>query len=105
MSFSSSTIRISSAIRPPFQAKFSFRRLGCTPTRQRVASKPQADQRPSVRNAGEVHLAGVFLDDLVDDGEPQPGALLACRNVWFDNALPVLRETDAVVGDLDLDFV
>ena len=45
--------------------------------------------------------AAVFLYDLLDDGQPQPGPLLARGDVRLEEPRPVLGQADAVVLDGD----
>src|SRR3990170_1364177 len=97
MSRSSSTIRMSSAIaRSPCKCR-SFG--GLAALGERVAGETQRDARSPAIGGGEGHVAAVLLDDLVDDREPEPGALVARRHIGLDDALAILRQAHAVVLD------
>ena len=53
---------------------------------------------------GKAHRAKMFLHDLLDDREPQPGAAGARRDIGFDDALTVGGQTDAGIGNFDADL-
>src|SRR6185369_6552052 len=100
MSRSSSTIRISSAIGSPFSFGCFGRALALG---EGIARKIEGHHRAAALGRSEGHFAAMFLDDLLDDGEAETGALLARGHVGLGDPLAVLRQTDPVVGDRDRD--
>jgi hypothetical protein len=74
-----------------------------------VRGEREGDFRPRAPVSGSVERLGirqderasVFLDDLLDDGEPEPGALLARGHIGLEERRAVFRQADAVVGDGD----
>ena len=45
--------------------------------------------------------AAMFFDDLLDDGQPQPGTFVARGNIGFKQSRSIFRKPDAIVGDVD----
>ncbi len=72
-------------------------------------AKRQADHRHrpemaiAVENSGilQRQRAAMFLDDLLDDGQAQPGALTAGRHIGFKQPCAVLGQAYAIVGNGD----
>src|SRR3954467_11233141 len=60
-----------------------------------------SDQRAAPRYVLELDLAEMLLDDLLDDGEAEPGALGAGGHIGLGHPRPLGGEADAGVGDLD----
>ena len=68
-----------------------------------IAGKAQGDFGAAALKRSESHVAAVLLDDLVDDGETKAGALLPCGHIGFDDALAVIGQADAIVGNCHCD--
>src|SRR5688572_12558881 len=101
MSCSSSTTRMSSAInRSPlkYACAASFGCLAAGARGGRLAGETQRRAGSAFGRGGEIELAAVLLDDLLDDREAEPGALVARGYVRFHDPHSFLRQTDAVVG-------
>src|SRR6056297_1941692 len=101
MSRSSSTIRMS--LIPPSLG----RRGPCTCFFAAMQRQAHHRPRPDMRARGERvgilqhQRAAMFLDDLLDDRQAQPGALLARCHVGLEQPRAVLRKADAVIGNGD----
>src|SRR6056297_3961626 len=101
ISRSSSTIKIS--LIPPSYSLFLFgfeifRRA------QRQAQNghgARARARAECRRILKRQRATMFLDDLLDDRQAQPGALFACCHVGLEEARAILWQAHAIVGDAD----
>src|SRR3954466_13930953 len=70
-------------------------------TAQRVAVKDETHKAAPARFILKVDAAEMFLDDLLDDGEAEAGALGAGGHIGFGQALALGRKADAGIGDLD----
>ena len=104
MSCSSSTIRISSAIRHHRHRVLIIRTAVRRFVRRRSgrARPRRSEMRTSVPppdRSSEGDLAAMFLDDLLDDREAEPGALRARRHIGFGDPVAVLRQADAGVAE------
>src|SRR5436309_8649388 len=71
---------------------------------ERVAIEDHPHQRAAAGRILELDLAEMLLDDLLDDGEAEPGALGAGGHIGFGHPRPFDREADAGVDDLDRDL-
>ena len=58
-------------------------------------------QRAAAGAVLELDLAEMLLDDLLDDGEAEAGALGAGGHIGLGHPRPLGRQADAGVGDLD----
>ena len=55
-----------------------------------------------VGGVAQLDAATVILDDAADDGEAEPGALLARRDIRLEQPVAIfLRQTDPIVDDID----
>src|SRR5665213_4118848 len=108
MSASSSTMRISAAM--PLSAHFVLL-FGFGVTRMAGGGETNTQPGPAlpgdfIGGVVQFDAAAMVLNDTADDGEPQPGALFACRDIRFEQPAAVfLRQTDAVIDHIDDDVV
>src|SRR3954462_9357370 len=69
-----------------------------------AAIEDHPDQRATPECVLELDLAEMLLDDLLDDGEAEAGALGAGGHVGLGHPRPFGRQADAGVTDLDPDL-
>src|SRR5476651_2216228 len=70
----------------------------------RVAPEYQTDARTATLAVLEQQRAAMVFHDLLDDREPQPGALAACRHIRLGQAVAAFpRQALAIVLDDDTD--
>ena len=62
-----------------------------------------SSRSPAARAVGKGQRPAMFFNDLLDDSQPKPRPPLARRYVRLGNALALVRQADAVVGDRNLD--
>src|SRR5690606_20916541 len=109
ISSSSSTTRMSDAIVDLFRSTCSLAHpcpasplIGCC--RQQHSHHCAYTAVEGGWSVVQLQPAAMVLDDLLDDSEPQAGALLARRHVRLEQPLPVLaRQALAIVHHADLD--
>ena len=92
--------------------RFRFGDVGASGTasarRRQTAAASRRRAAPGRMSAASSQLdaAAMVFQNPADDGEPEAGALFACRDIGFEQARPVfLRQADAVVDDVDHDVV
>src|SRR3546814_9998766 len=105
MSCSSSTTRISSAMCSTVHC--SVFRMNAAPSAQageRLGVENEPDERAPLPSVLELDRPEMLLDDLLDDREPQAGALCPRRHIGLGQSSPVGRSADACIADLDADL-
>ena len=103
MSGSSSTMRMSGAMRPSLTgSRIIVRRSGTADAISSRLPEYQTDARAATLAVVQREIAAVIFHDLLDDRETQAGALAARRHVGLGQALaPLLRQAVAIVLDDD----
>src|ERR1700712_5136748 len=71
---------------------------------ERLPVEDHPDQRAAFCLVLEFDLAEMLLDDLLDDGEPEPRPLHPRGHIGLGHPRPLGRKADAGVGDLDRDL-
>ena len=66
-----------------------------------VGIERDPDMGPSPRTIEKGNFAKMFLDDLLDDGEPQPGPAHARRHIRLGEPLALFGQPDPGVDDVD----